>query len=92
MAEFKDKRTERLFNGERDRGFPPNLRIRAKATLMRVASAQDLADLRIPRSLRLEALGGDRDGTWSVRINRQWRVCFRMTENGATDIEVVDYH
>ena len=59
---------------------------------MRVASAQDLADLRTPRSLRLEALGGDRDGTWSVRINRQWRVCFRMTENGATDIEVVDYH
>ena len=56
MAEFKDKHTERLFNGERDRGFPPNLRIRAKSTLMRVASAQDLADLRIPRSLRLEAL------------------------------------
>ena len=59
---------------------------------MRVASARDLTDLHIPRALRLEALGGDRRGTWSVRINRQWRVCFRWTEAGAIDLEVVDYH
>ena len=92
MPRFKNKRADRLFQGERDRGFPPNLEKRAKATLMRVESAQDLTDLLIPRSLRLEALGGDRDGTYSVRINLQWRVCFRLTDNGTTDIEVVDYH
>ena len=51
-----------------------------------------MTDLRSPPSLRLEALAGDRQGTFSIRINRQWRVCFRWTDTGAVDIEVVDYH
>lgn len=92
MPLFKDKRTAAIFNGEPDRRLPPDLRIRAEAALFRVVSANQLNDLLVPRSLRLEALQGDRLGTHSIRINRQWRVRFRWTDGGAEDIEIVDYH
>jgi proteic killer suppression protein len=49
-------------------------------------------DLRVPPGNRLEALKGDRAGQWSIRINDQWRICFRWTEGGAEDVEIVDYH
>jgi toxin HigB-1 len=54
--------------------------------------AAALGDLRVPPSNRLEKLRGDREGQYSVRINDQWRVCFRWTESGAEDVEIVDYH
>ena len=60
--------------------------------IQRVVTAGALTDLRLPPSHRLEALGGDRKGQYSIRINDQWRVCFRWTDEGATDIEIVDYH
>lgn len=60
--------------------------------IQRVVTAGALTDLRVPPSHRLEALGGDRKGQYSIRINDQWRVCFRWTDEGATDIEIVDYH
>ncbi len=60
--------------------------------LQRVITAGALSDLRLPPSHRLEALSGDRKGQYSIRINDRWRVCFRWTEEGATDIEIVDYH
>lgn len=60
--------------------------------LQRVVAATVLSDLRVPPSHRLQALRGDRRGQHSVRINDQWRICFRWTEQGATEIEIVDYH
>jgi toxin HigB-1 len=55
-------------------------------------AAKDLKDLRIPPGNRLEALSGNRAGQHSIRINDQWRVCFRWTADGAEDVEIVDYH
>ena len=55
-------------------------------------NAQNLGDLRVPPNNRLEALRGDRAGQYSIRINDQWRVCFRWHEGDAHDVEIVDYH
>jgi len=57
-----------------------------------IAAAETLGDLRVPPGNRLEALRGDREGHYSIRINDQWRVCFAWRENGAFDVEIVDYH
>ena len=65
---------------------------RARLRIQRVVAATRLADLLVPPSHRLEALRGDRRGQYSLRINDQWRVCFRWTERGAMEIEIVDYH
>jgi len=67
----------------------------ARAALRRLImldSAKRLEELRTPPSNRLEALRGDRAGQHSIRVNRQWRICFRWTEGGAEDVEIVDYH
>ena len=60
--------------------------------LQRIVAAVKLADLRLPPSHRLEALRGDRAGQYSIRINDQWRICFRWTDQGAREIEITDYH
>ena len=60
--------------------------------LHRVVAAKRLTDLRLPSSNRLEALRGDRVGQHSIRINNRWRICFTWTDDGAMEIEVVDYH
>ena len=60
--------------------------------MQRIVAATRLADLFVPPSHRLEALKGDRRGQYSIRINYQWRICFRWTERGAMEIEIVDYH
>jgi len=57
-----------------------------------VHHARDLSDLRAPPANRLEALGGDRKGQYSIRVNDQWRICFRWTREGPEDVEIVDYH
>lgn len=57
-----------------------------------VAAAKELRDLRAPPGNRLEALQGDRDGQHSIRINEQWRVCFEWSDDGPTQVEIVDYH
>ncbi|MXY22526.1 MAG: hypothetical protein F4Y49_14475 [Dehalococcoidia bacterium] len=92
MNRFKDRNAERLFNGQLVRNLPPEIRRRARVRLQRVVAADVLTDLRIPPSHRLESLRGDREGQYSVRINSQWRVCFIWTEQGAMEIEIVDYH
>ena len=89
---FRNRDAERLFRGLRVRGLPPHIQRRARMRLQRVVTAGALSDLRLPPSHRLEALSGDRRGQHSIRINDQWRVCFRWTGEGATDIEVTDYH
>jgi proteic killer suppression protein len=59
---------------------------------MQLDAATALDDLRLPPSNRLEALKGDRRGQWSLRINNQWRVCFRFEDGDVFDVEIVDYH
>ena len=60
--------------------------------LTQLHAATALDDLRQPQSNRLEALGGDRSGQWSIRINDQWRLCFRFEDSDALDVEIIDYH
>lgn len=74
------------------RFLPPDIRRRAFARLLALDSAETLQDLRSPPGNHLEALAGDRSGQHSVRINRQWRVCFTWGEDGPEQVEIVDYH
>ena len=69
-----------------------NVEAIARRKLRQLDIAARLNDLRVPPGNRLEALRGDRVGQYSIRINDQWRVCFRWTEAGAEDVEIVDYH
>ena len=92
MKRFRHRDAELLFQGRHVRRLPPDIQRRARMRLQRVIAAAALSDLRVPPSHRLEALSGDRAGEHSIRINDQWRVCFIWTDQGAMEIEVVDYH
>ena len=93
---FCDKGAEDVFNGKDSKAArkvcPPDLHRRARAKLFILDDADTVEDLRIPPSNHLEALKGDRKGQHSIRINRQDRICFRWTEGGIRDAEIVDYH
>lgn len=92
IQSFQDKRTERFFREGRCPAAWRSFEAAAKRKLDQVDYAGRLDDLRAPPGNRLEALAGDRDGQWSIRINRQWRVCFIWGPNGPEDVEIVDYH
>ncbi|MDP2732728.1 MAG: type II toxin-antitoxin system RelE/ParE family toxin [Hoeflea sp.] len=92
IGSFKDKRTEQLFRGERVRGFPPEIVVRARRKLTSLNAAHRLDDMRVPPSNRLEQLKGDRTGQHSIRINNQWRICFRWFDGNAFEVEICDYH
>jgi proteic killer suppression protein len=92
IRSYKGKFVERIAAGQAPRGFPPDLMASAERKLRAIDNAVDLKDLRSPPGNRLEALGGDRKGQHSIRINDQWRICFRWHEAGAEDVEIVDYH
>ena len=92
MERFRDRDAERLFLGFAVRRLPHDIQHRARMRLQRLVTARALPELRLPPSHRLEALSGDRRGQHSIRINDQWRVCFRWTDQGAMDIEITDYH
>lgn len=89
---FKDKRTEQLFLTSKVRGLPTEIVDRARRKLMMLNAANSLDDLRVPPSNRLELLKGDRAGQHSMRINDQWRICFRWLDGDALDVEICDYH
>ena len=89
---FADAETDRFFTTGKSRRFPPEVLKRAIKRLTQLDAAMSLSDLRMPPSNRLEALTGARSGQWSVRINDQWRVCFRFEGSEAYDVEIVDYH
>ena len=89
---FRDSASKRVFEGRPVRRLPVEIRRRARMRLQRVVAATALSDLRLPPSHRLKALSGDRKGQHSIRINDQWRLCFRWTDRGAREIEVTDYH
>ena len=93
---FRNQGTEDVFNGVSSKAArkvcPPSVVERAREKLFLVDDAETLEDLRIPPGNRLEALRGDRSGEYSIRINRQYRICFRWSEQGARDVEITDYH
>ncbi|SCZ73555.1 proteic killer suppression protein [Epibacterium ulvae] len=86
------KTIKKLIEGKAGKGFPPDLVRRAERKIAQLDAAQSLNDLRIPPSNQLEILVGDRKGQYSIRINQQWRLCFRWDGNDAYDAEIVDYH
>ena len=92
ITTFQDKETALIWGGERSRRLPPGIQAKALQKLRLLNAALNLSDLRVPPGNRLEALRGDRRGQHSVRINDQWRICFRWTEAGAENVEVCDYH
>ncbi|MDE0307084.1 MAG: type II toxin-antitoxin system RelE/ParE family toxin [Albidovulum sp.] len=91
IQSFKDKDTRRFFGGARIARFHA-FSAQAARRLVVLDSAADLRDLAMLRSNRLEALGGDRAGQYSIRINRQWRICFRWADDGPYDVAIEDYH
>ncbi len=91
IASFKCSDTETLASGKRVKRFV-NIESVARRKLRQLQIAGCLQDLRVPPGNRLEALKGDRQGQHSIRINDQFRVCFRWTTAGAEDVEIVDYH
>jgi proteic killer suppression protein len=91
IRSFKDAATARLFADEDVSRFRAIERP-ARRKLMLLDSAGALNDLRSPPGNRLEALKGDRRGQHSIRVNEQWRICFVWRDNGAEDVEIVDYH
>ncbi len=92
IRSFKDATTEATFGGSLVKGFPADLFKRARNKLLILNGAAALDDLRSPPGNNLEALSKDRVGQHSIRINDQFRICFRWTEAGPDDVEIVDYH
>jgi len=91
IRSFADRDTERLFQDEDVRRFRAFER-QARRKLSLLNTAISLDDLRVPPGNHLEALVGDRRGQYSIRINRQWRICFRWENGDAHGVEIVDYH
>ena len=92
IKSFADKNTEAIYNRKMKKGMNPSIAKKALKGLRAIESSILLADLRIPPGNRLEALKGDRKGQYSIRVNEQWRICFRWDDGNAYDVEFCDYH
>ena len=92
IRSFADAGTQKVFQRQRSRKLPPDVQRRAHRKLLLVEAAETLNDMRIPPGNRLERLTGDRAGQHSIRINDQWRICFRWDRGDAHDVEITDYH
>lgn len=92
ICHFRCKETEKVFFRKRTTKFPEVILRSALRKLVILDSAQNLADIRIPPSNRLEKLIGDKKGYYSIRINDRWRICFSWINNNAYDVEILDYH
>ena len=92
IRDFADKETEKIWEGTVSRRLPHDIQTVARRKLRMLNNARQLEDLRIPPANRLEVLKGDRRGQHSIRINDQWRICFRWDDGDASQVEVVDYH
>jgi proteic killer suppression protein len=92
IKSFADGDTQRLFKGLRPKRLPNNIWRRAARKLVLINAAEDVSELRVPPGSRLEKPKGDRSGQWSIRVNDQWRVCFKWREGNAYEVEITDYH
>ena len=92
IRSFADAETERVFRRLASRRLSAEVQRVAYRKLVVIDAAESLNDLRIPPGNRLEKLKGDREGQYSIRVNEQWRICFRWKEGDAYDVEIADYH
>jgi toxin HigB-1 len=92
IRSFASREAERIWEGRRSRRLPGDIQETAMRRLRSLDAAEHLDDLRSPPGNRLEALLGDRRGQYSMRINHQWRLCFRWSDGHAYDVEICDYH
>ncbi|MBT9160204.1 MAG: Toxin HigB-1 [Dehalococcoidia bacterium] len=92
VQSFRDKDAEKIFNHEGTRRYSENIQKVALRKLAILDAAEALQDLMLPPGNRLEKLSGDRSGQHSIRINDQWRICFKWGDGNAYDVEIADYH
>lgn len=92
IKSFSDREAEKIWNQQRSTRLPDSIQQRALNKLAMLSQATGLDDLRIPPANRLESLKGNRSGQHSIRINQQWRICFRWQDRDAFDVEITDYH
>jgi len=92
IKNFKDDETQKIYQRQRSRKLPSDIQQVALRKLRMINNSVTINDLRVPPANRLEKLSGNRAGQWSIRINDQWRVCFRWEGSDALDVEVTDYH
>ncbi|MHB1798986.1 type II toxin-antitoxin system RelE/ParE family toxin [Metallibacterium scheffleri] len=92
IRDFADKEAEKIWGGTPSRRLPADIQTVARRKLRMLNNATTLDDLRVPPANRLEALKGDLKGQHSIRINEQWRICFRWMDGDAHGVQIVDYH
>ena len=92
IKSFRSRETEKIWNGIRSKRLPQSIQQIARRKLRMLNNARSINDLRVPPANRLEALGGNRKGQHSIRINDQWRICFIWMDGDAVNVEIVDYH
>jgi proteic killer suppression protein len=89
---FKSDETQKIYQRQRSRKYPSDIQQIALRKLRMINNSASINDLRVPPANHLEKLSGNRTGQWSIRINDQWRVCFRWEGSDAYDVEIADYH
>ena len=89
---FTDKQTQEIYTTGRSKRFPPDVARRARLKLEYVDLASRIDDLKVPPGNRLHKLGQNREGQYAIRINDQWRICFRFVDGDAYEVEITDYH
>ncbi len=89
---FADKQTQEIYTTGRSKRFPPDVVRRARLKLEYVNLASRIEDLKVPPGNRLHKLGQNREGQYAIRINDQWRICFRFVDGDAYEVEITDYH
>ena len=92
IRSFADRRTENVFDGVAETSFPASVLGRARSKLDRINFATDIDDLRVPPGNRLERLIGDREGQYSIRVSRNWRICFVWLDGHAFDVELNNHY
>ena len=92
IRSFKDKETEKIYYQQVSTKIPQKIQKTALRKLIMIDAAERIEDLRVPPGNRLEALRGDREGEYSIRINNQYRICFIFKDGDANEVEIVDYH
>lgn len=92
IKSFRDRETTKIWRREYSKKLPKDIQERALMKLQQLNAAGDLKDLSIPASNQVEVLKGDRRGQCSIRINKQWRICFKWKDGHALEVEITDYH